>query len=387
MARELLNRVECRPAASESHTFSLSAPPSPPWASVPPAAGALPASIRPAAALGLRVAEAPRVESSSGGSSSGSSSSGGGSSGGAADDGGVPASDDGGNPPGTSDGSAVGSGDGGAEQGGLDPGVAPGGNFDLSLWELQEPVGRAGAPTTILPAQLEGASGFHDTYFFTDPTDGSMSFWDPEDGVTTANSNYPRSELREMTSGAPRELGAHRHEHAERDARRRRRCPITSPSGRSTSVPGPRRQRSLSSSSSTSRPATSKSRSTDTRGRQRGQSRGGQRAARHQVDYVIGLTGNTISLHRRRSPQTFTMSSTFDQEGCTSKRATMISRLEAPRPSARRCSLRAEYHSLRASVCVPLVARRRLSWSRDCVRCGCRSREKFHAKDSMRSIR
>ncbi len=87
--------------------------------------------------------------------------------------------------------------------GGLDPSVAPGGNFDLSLWELQEPVGSPGSPTTFTSSQLEGANGHQDTYFFTDPTDGSMSFWDPENGVTTANSNYPRSELREMTaSGA-----------------------------------------------------------------------------------------------------------------------------------------------------------------------------------------
>jgi hypothetical protein len=80
----------------------------------------------------------------------------------------------------------------------LNPNVAPGGNFDLSLWELQEPVGSAGSPTTIPPAMLEGPSGFHDTYFFTDPTDGAMTFWDPESGVTTPNSKYPRSELREM---------------------------------------------------------------------------------------------------------------------------------------------------------------------------------------------
>lgn len=105
--------------------------------------------------------------------------------------------DDGGNAPGE-----AGGGDRG--DGGLDPSRPPGGNFDLSLWELQEPVGSPGAPTTILPAQLVGATGYHDTYFFTDPTDGSMTFWDPEDGVKTANSNYPRSELREMTaSGAP----------------------------------------------------------------------------------------------------------------------------------------------------------------------------------------
>ncbi len=83
---------------------------------------------------------------------------------------------------------------------GLNPSLAPGGNFDLTLWELQLPIGSAGAPTTILPAQLTGASGFQDSYFYTDTTDGAMTFWDPENGVTTPNSNYSRSELREMTS-------------------------------------------------------------------------------------------------------------------------------------------------------------------------------------------
>ncbi|HEX3982516.1 MAG TPA: polysaccharide lyase family 7 protein, partial [Acidisoma sp.] len=85
----------------------------------------------------------------------------------------------------------------------LNPKVAPGGNFNLGVWELQLPIGSAGDPTTILPAQLEGAKGFQDKYFFTNTTDGGMSFWDPENGVTTPNSNYSRSELREMTaSGA-----------------------------------------------------------------------------------------------------------------------------------------------------------------------------------------
>jgi hypothetical protein len=88
--------------------------------------------------------------------------------------------------------------------GGLNPHVAPGANFDLSIWELQEPVGAPGSPTTYSPAQLEGPNGHQDAYFYTDKTDGSMTFWDPENGVTTANSMYPRSELREMTSaGAP----------------------------------------------------------------------------------------------------------------------------------------------------------------------------------------
>ena len=104
--------------------------------------------------------------------------------------------DDGGNP-------AHGDDAGTTSDGGLDPSLPPGGNFDLSVWELQEPVGSPGAPTTIAPSQLVGPNGYHDKYFFTDQADGSMTFWDPENGVTTPNSNYPRSELREMTkSGA-----------------------------------------------------------------------------------------------------------------------------------------------------------------------------------------
>jgi len=78
--------------------------------------------------------------------------------------------------------------------------VAPGGNFDLSLWELQEPVGSPGSPTIIHPAALVGPSGYHDDYFYTDPNCGAMTFWDPESGVTTPNSTFPRSELREMNS-------------------------------------------------------------------------------------------------------------------------------------------------------------------------------------------
>ncbi|MGH6655001.1 MAG: polysaccharide lyase family 7 protein, partial [Actinocrinis sp.] len=42
-----------------------------------------------------------------------------------------------------------------------------------------------------------------DSYFYTDSGDGAMTFWDPENGVTTPNSHYSRSELREMAaSGA-----------------------------------------------------------------------------------------------------------------------------------------------------------------------------------------
>ena len=78
--------------------------------------------------------------------------------------------------------------------------VAPGGNFKLSVWELQEPVGSPGSPTTISSSRLQGSNGFQDSYFYTDKSDGAMTFWAPEKGVTTANSNFARSELREMNS-------------------------------------------------------------------------------------------------------------------------------------------------------------------------------------------
>lgn len=80
------------------------------------------------------------------------------------------------------------------------PGVAPGGNFNLSVWELQLPIGSPGSPTTIPSSQLQGSNGFQDDYFYTDGRDGAMTFWAPEKGVTTPNSNYARSELREMNS-------------------------------------------------------------------------------------------------------------------------------------------------------------------------------------------
>lgn len=81
----------------------------------------------------------------------------------------------------------------------LNPAVAPGGNFDLSVWELQLPIGSPGSPTTIPPSQLEGQNGYtNPAYFWTDKNDGSMTFWDPESGVTTPNSNFARTELREM---------------------------------------------------------------------------------------------------------------------------------------------------------------------------------------------
>ncbi|GHI03860.1 alginate lyase [Streptomyces cellostaticus] len=103
---------------------------------------------------------------------------------------------------------------GGGSADAADPHVAPGGNFDLSIWQLQEPVGSPGSPTTIPSSRLQGANGYQDAYFYTDTRDGAMTFWAPEKGVTTPNSNYARSELREMNrNGSPADWalgGSHR---------------------------------------------------------------------------------------------------------------------------------------------------------------------------------
>jgi hypothetical protein len=76
--------------------------------------------------------------------------------------------------------------------------VAPGGNFTLTGWMLEEPIGAFGRPQVIAGAGLAGPSGFHDDYFFTDPHDGAMTFFAPENGVHTPHSRFPRSELAEQ---------------------------------------------------------------------------------------------------------------------------------------------------------------------------------------------
>ena len=79
----------------------------------------------------------------------------------------------------------------------LDPSAPPGSNFNLSVWQLELPTGSAGNPTTISNTQLE--DGFTDSYFFTNSSDGSMSFKDPGTNcVTYSGSSYCRTELREV---------------------------------------------------------------------------------------------------------------------------------------------------------------------------------------------
>jgi len=74
----------------------------------------------------------------------------------------------------------------------------PGKNFNLSVWELQLPIGSTDDPTTISNTELE--QGFTDAYFLTN-SDGSMAFKDPGSNcVTTSGSLHCRSELHEVNT-------------------------------------------------------------------------------------------------------------------------------------------------------------------------------------------
>ncbi len=206
---------------------------------------------------------------------------------------------------------------GAVDAGPLNPTFAPGGNFDLSIWELQEPVGSAGNPTTIPPSQLEGPSGFHDTYFFTDPTDGSMSFWDPENGVTTANSNYPRSELREMTSTGAAANWAPTGTHTLSATLKVTQVPDHVAVGQihlGTGTPSSTKPLLELFYDSTGKIVMAIEQTPA--GGNEVQTPVGNVALGTPWSYVIGLSGNAITLViDGGATQTFTMSSTFDQEG------------------------------------------------------------------------
>lgn len=218
---------------------------------------------------------------------------------------------------GSSSGGASGSSSGGGTTSGLNPSVAPGGNFDLSIWELQEPYGSPGAPTTYISSQLVGASGHESAYFFTDPTDGSMTFWDPENGVTTPNSNFPRSELREMTSSGAAANWAPPGNHT------------LSATLKATEIPDHVAVGQIHLGTGT--PASTKPLlelfyySSGKIEMAIEQTPAGGNEILYPVgtvplgtkwSYVIGLSGNTISFALNGgAAQTWTMSSTFDQEG------------------------------------------------------------------------
>jgi hypothetical protein len=77
----------------------------------------------------------------------------------------------------------------------------PAGAIGLSTdWKLTLPTGSAGSPTEIKQPQLAGYSA--DPWFTATSDCGGIRFRAAVNGVTTSNTGYPRSELREMTGSA-----------------------------------------------------------------------------------------------------------------------------------------------------------------------------------------
>ncbi|MES2149362.1 MAG: polysaccharide lyase family 7 protein [Pseudomonadota bacterium] len=84
----------------------------------------------------------------------------------------------------------------GAGSCGLNPGLPPGGNFNLAPWTLQLPTGSSGNIDTVSGSTL--AAGYtKQYYFYTDSADGAMVMMDPAVGWTTSGSLHPRTEMRE----------------------------------------------------------------------------------------------------------------------------------------------------------------------------------------------
>lgn len=84
----------------------------------------------------------------------------------------------------------------------LDPTCAPGGNFDLSVFNLQLPTGSPGKVDQISASKLKGCSGWQDKKHFFTSSSGSLVMKVPgsKDSagcVTTPNSKHCRTELRE----------------------------------------------------------------------------------------------------------------------------------------------------------------------------------------------
>ena len=81
---------------------------------------------------------------------------------------------------------------------GFDLAAAPSSNFDLSDWKITIPPDLDGDGRADEIGETDLAGGWADNdYFYTDPVSGGMVFRSTL-GSTTPNSNYPRSELREM---------------------------------------------------------------------------------------------------------------------------------------------------------------------------------------------
>ncbi|TEW48536.1 alginate lyase [Psychromonas sp. RZ5] len=88
----------------------------------------------------------------------------------------------------------------------LDSSLAPSANFDLSKWNLSVPIDNGEGDgykkaTTVTVEDLNDDYQLAD-YFWTDTSDGGMVFKDYIDGaITSKNTTYTRTELREMLRG------------------------------------------------------------------------------------------------------------------------------------------------------------------------------------------
>ena len=80
----------------------------------------------------------------------------------------------------------------------------PTGSFDLSHWKLTLPVSASGTagdhPMEISASQLN--AGYTHADYFHLGTNGQMIFWCPVTGSRTENTEYPRTELREVINPA-----------------------------------------------------------------------------------------------------------------------------------------------------------------------------------------
>jgi hypothetical protein len=84
---------------------------------------------------------------------------------------------------------------GGADGGANGAASRPSQLLDLRNWYLTLPTGRSGDPDTVRQPELDGYSS---RFFQVDPRGDGVVFTANAGGVTTKNSTYPRSELREM---------------------------------------------------------------------------------------------------------------------------------------------------------------------------------------------
>ncbi len=70
-------------------------------------------------------------------------------------------------------------------------------DLSYSNWALQLPTGSGNSPTTISSSKL---SGYANSPYFYQASDGGQIFMDPQHGITTQGSQHPRTEMRESTS-------------------------------------------------------------------------------------------------------------------------------------------------------------------------------------------